>query len=138
MTRHSLHNIASIVSRAGFTGNAVAEAVALAMHASSGDDAYDYLACVDPLIHERGLFAISVDAYKPEDQHKLFDPYFSAQELFKDYSANKYSWDGHRAQKFALTPENVREIRAAINSRTPTMPIDQPSKMAQVAYSQRL
>lgn len=138
MTRHSLHDIASIVSRAGFTGDAIAEAVALAMHNSNGDDTYDNLYCVDPLIHFRGLFGQSVATVGADDAHKLFDPHYCAQQLYQHFRENQYRWTDGIDQLNARVPVNVAEIRAAISSRTPTTPIDHPSKIAQVAYSQRL
>lgn len=138
MTTHSLHDIAAIVSRSGFTGTNVAAATALAMHVSNGDDAYDYLACIDPLIHERGLFALNVGQYAPGDQHKLYDPYFSARELNRTFKANNSSWEGHRAQPVALTPERISQIHLALRSRIPTTPIEAPSKLSQVAYTHRI
>ena len=138
MTRHSLQDIASIVSRAGFTGKSIAEAVAIAIHASRGDDSYDYLASVDPLIHDRGLFATSLAGYKSEDWHKLFDPRYAASELYKAYRANGLSWNGHRQQDLALQPERVKEIESILRSRMPTTPLDKPSILAETAYNHRL
>ena len=73
MTQHSAHSIAGIASRAGFTGASVAQAVAIAMHATQGNDAYDCLLRSEPLIHVRGLFGLSVETHAPDDRHKLYD-----------------------------------------------------------------
>lgn len=138
MTRHSLHSIAAIVARAGFKGSNIPAAVAIAMHESQGDDAYDYLACIDPLIHDRGIFALHVGEFAPADHMKLFNPQYSA-----DYFRIKYQGVGislleHRAAPVALHPDNLSEIVRALRSTTPTHPIEPHSKLAQVAYTHRI
>lgn len=127
-----------MVSRAGFKGESVAEAAAIALHQTGGADDYDHLACVDPLIHYRGLFALSAAPYKLEDRHLLYDPMYSARELHKLYRANGSTFNGHPAYDQALQASFIKEVKAALRSRTPTSPLEAPNKLAQVAYTNRL
>lgn len=134
MTRHSAHTIAGIVSRAGFTGPAVVEAVTLALWASSGDDAYDHKYFGSPLIHFRGLFALPVDAFSPEDAAMLYNPSFAAEKLFEKFRLNGYKWPPAYSQKLWVLRGSITNVRSILQSRTPSKPLEPPSELAQVDY----
>jgi len=137
MTRHSAHYIAGVASRAGFTGHAVTEAVAIALHVSQGDDAYDHIYSTDPLVQHRGLFALDVATFAPNDPHMLFDPRYSAEKLYQLYRVNHSKWPRPWSDTEALQAPLLNEVQYLIQSRTASKPLEPPSKLADMAYHQR-
>jgi len=137
MTRHSAHMIAKIASKAGFTGRGLTEAVAIAMHASQGDDTYENTIWIEPPIRLRGLFGLNATLLDESDRHMLFDPHYSAEQLYDMYRAHGRTFKGHWAASDALTEPNLKALRAVISSRAESNPIEAPSTLAQMNYQQR-
>jgi hypothetical protein len=74
MTQWGTAYVAQVARAAGFTGESLHDAVALAMAASGGADHYRHNPITVPGAERRGLFAIRVDEVPAELVADLFDP----------------------------------------------------------------
>ena len=137
MTHHSAHAIASIASRAGFTGKALTEAVSIALAASGGADHFDLVLHHEPLLGYRGLFGLSVDGLSTEDRDMLFDPHYSAERLYQLWRSNAHSWPADGFIRRGLASGLVTETEVVLRSREPSQPLVQHSRLAETLYHQR-
>lgn len=80
--RWSPNNVAYWARRAGFDGEDLVDAVAIALATSQGDDGYWFEAGVGSLIALRGLFAIDVAAHPELAGVDLADPATNADALY--------------------------------------------------------
>jgi hypothetical protein len=89
--------VADVAGRAGFTGEALHDAVALAMAVSQGADHYRHNPITVPGAERRGLWAIRVDEVPADMVADLFDPYVNAGVARALYGLSGASFGWHPA-----------------------------------------
>jgi hypothetical protein len=87
--------IASLARDAGFKGDAVHDAVALAVAATQGADHYRHNPISWPGAERRGLWAIRVDEVPGDELVDLFNPSASARVAFALWQASSQSFGWH-------------------------------------------
>lgn len=88
MTTWSANNVAHFARAAGFDGQALVDATALALAATRGDDAWHYVAGFNRATDQRGLWALDVARVPFIAGLDLWSPATSADALRRLYQAN--------------------------------------------------
>lgn len=93
MTVWAPSSINTFASQAGFTGKAKVLAVAIALAASSGDDAYHYEYAEGTGIQYVGLFGIPAALIPERLIGNLYDPKVNANLAFQLWRSDSGTWD---------------------------------------------
>jgi hypothetical protein len=88
-----VEQVLAVAVQAGFSRAKAADAAALALVATNADDTFDWHP--SPGLWRRGLWALDVHAFAPDDPDVLFGPATSARLLHEAWSAAGRSFTWH-------------------------------------------
>lgn len=123
MSTWGAQGVARFARAAGFKGEALHDAVALALAASGGADHYAYNPISAPGAERRGLWAVRVDEQPAELVGDLFDPSHAARvaRALWEGASQSFGWhptwiNGQAAIKRAYVPQALRGNAAHADS----------------------
>lgn len=128
MTVWSANNVANFARGAGFVDQAHIDAVALALAATRGDDAWHFTAGMGAATDQRGLWALdvaavpfiaAVDLYSPDEAARALRAVFRANgdtlawhPVFESPAFLRALPAAERAVSERYTPDQLRELRS--------------------------
>lgn len=111
--------VADFARRAGFTRGPLVTAVAVALAASGGDDAWWWHPLGTGHIDERGLWALDLGALPELQGRDLWHPLRCAEACREVYLARGRRWDWHRVAAGGLHERHRQTAEAAARAPSP-------------------
>ena len=105
--------VAGFAADAGFRGDALVEAVAVAWATSGGNDQWSYRQDPGPQTDQRGLWGIDVVKYPRDAALDLLRPQVAAQAAFTEYVMADGSWEWSATWRAGITPDVWAVARSA-------------------------
>jgi hypothetical protein len=133
MSQWGVAAVAGWASRAGWSGDELHHAVAVAMAASGGADHWCYNPTSVPGVERRGLWAIRVDEVEPDEVARLFDPSAAAVIAHRLWSSAGGHWQWHPVWITGAAAQQLPLVRAVLSGTSARGPRPLP-----VAFSDRL
>lgn len=128
--------IADVARSAGLSGDALVEAVALALATSGGVTDWHYRLEPGPLVDERGVWGVDVTVWPGLADYPLDEPASNAAAAVALYKALGGSWDWSAVWR-AGTARRFAEMAARAVTETPTITDEarpDPAAMLAAAY----
>jgi hypothetical protein len=122
MTTWGTVQVAKWARDAGFTGEALYQAVAIAMAVTGGADHHVSNVGYTPELARRGLWALRADEWVGPVQGDLFDPAYAAKTLYAAWEAHGKTWGWHPGWTSGAAPAAVDTVRAMLNHPSASTP----------------
>lgn len=118
--------VAYFAGRAGFTGDDLVDAVAVALAVSGGDDAYHWTSSPAGAHDERGLWGLDVITTPALADVNLYGPQTAAEAAYVAWTASGGCWEAVTAYGPSAYRQALPVARAAAASPTGTIPLPSP------------